>query len=137
MYRGAQTRGVSWGGTKSATEWSGRWRSCMRICMGIYPHVLTVVMTSPSPVVHLIDAYLIDVRLTVYVSHRRIYRRRASHIGVHLIGVHLKGVHLIGVHLRRASQRRASQRRAPYPLHGQHLVQPKRSLDGKAPYPGA
>ena len=94
-------------------------------------------MTSPSPLVHLIDAYLIDVRLTVYASHRRIYRRRASHIGVHLIGVHLKGVHLIVVHLRRASQRRASQRSAPYPLHGRHLVQPRRSLDGKAPYPGA
>src|SRR5436305_14577927 len=72
----------------------------MRICMYIYPNVLTVVMTSPSPVVHLIDAYLIDVRITVYASHRRTYRRRASHIGVHLIGVHLKGVHLIGVHLK-------------------------------------
>ena len=89
MYRGGQTRGVSW---------RGRWRSCMRICMGIYPHVLTVVMTSPSPVVYLIDVYL-NVCLTVYASHRRASRRRASHIGVHLIGVHLIGVHLIGVHL--------------------------------------
>ena len=24
-----------------------------------------------------------------------------------------------------------------YPLHRQHLVQPRRSLDGKPPYPGA
>ena len=24
-----------------------------------------------------------------------------------------------------------------YPLHAQHLVLPRRSLDGKAPYPGA
>jgi hypothetical protein len=31
------------GGTKSASAWSSRRRSCMRICMGIYPHVLTVV----------------------------------------------------------------------------------------------
>ena len=56
-YPGAQTRGVSLGGTNSAIEWSG-WRSCMRI-RSIYRHLstpshrrndLAVAITSPSPV---------------------------------------------------------------------------------------
>src|SRR5271170_7845125 len=54
MYWGAPTRaeGRFLGRHKSATAWSGLRRSCMRICVSIYPHVLAVVMTSPSPVVY-------------------------------------------------------------------------------------
>jgi hypothetical protein len=63
-------------------------------------------------------------------------------MGVHLMGVHLMGVHLTayisracisqGVHLIGVYSTYIS-----YPLHAQHLVQARRSLDGKAPYPGA
>ena len=48
-------------------------------------------------------------------------------MGMHLVGVHLMGMHLMGVGLTGMYKY----------LHGQHLVQPRRSLDGKAPYPGA
>jgi hypothetical protein len=36
-----------------------------------------------------------------------------------------------------AVTRQKAAKAVPYPLHGQHLVQSRRSLDGKAPYPGA
>ena len=74
-------------------------------------------------------------------------------MGLHLKGMHLKGMHLMGhashghasyrpashelVSYRPASHGRGFHKYVPYPLHGQHLVQPRRSLDGKAPYPGA
>jgi len=51
-------------------------------------------------------------------------------ISMHLLGMHLMGMHLMGVGL-------TSMYKYLYPLHGQHLMQPRRSLDGKAPYPGA
>src|SRR6266516_3169483 len=56
-----------------------------------------------------------------------------------LQSVHLKGVCISWARLFRghASQRPASHRLTSYPLHGQHLVQPRRSLDGSAPYSGA
>ena len=56
------------------------------------------------------------------VSHGRVPYGRASHGHV--------------PH-RRASPGCGFHWHVPYPLQGQHLVQPRRSLDSKAPYPGA
>ena len=58
-------------------------------------------------------------------------------IGMRLMGMHLVGVHLMGMQLMGTHLMRGSHRHVPYLLHEQHLVQPRRSLDGKAPYPGA
>ena len=48
-------------------------------------------------------------------------------VGMRLIGMHLMGMHLVGGHLTGMYL---------IPCTGQHLVQPRRSLDGKEPYPG-
>ena len=48
-------------------------------------------------------------------------------MGVHLIGVHLTDMYLMGMHLTGMYL---------IPCTGKHLVQPRRSLDGKALYPG-
>jgi hypothetical protein len=55
---------------------------------------------------------------------------------MHLTGMCLMNMHLVGVHLMLMGVDLPSM----YPIYlctGQHLVQPRRSLAGKAPYPGA
>jgi hypothetical protein len=64
--------------------------------------------------VHLTDMYLIGVY--------RPASRRMHLIGIEFMAMRLMGVGVTGMYL--------------IPPHGQHLVQPRRSVDGKAPYPG-
>jgi hypothetical protein len=58
-------------------------------------------------------------------------------IGMRPMGMHLVGVHLIGLHLMGVGLTGMYLYLNLIPCTGQHFVQPKRSLDGNAPYPGA
>jgi hypothetical protein len=61
-------------------------------------------------------------------------RLMAMHlVGVHLMGMYFMGMHFMGMHLMGVGLTGIYL----IPRTGQHLVQPRRSLDGKAPYPWA
>src|SRR6266516_7998234 len=69
-----------------------------------------------------------NVLIYVYLTERA-SQRCTSHGGVHLKGVCISWARLFCGH---ASQRPAPHRLTSYPLLGQHHVQPRRSMDGKA-----